>query len=83
MQINERQVALSVLECLREDLTYARLNNGCRILDVADLRQYIYEEMARIRTHALTLGELYGRSYGHAIPKGNGHDTSRQFTELP
>jgi hypothetical protein len=32
-----------VLEGLREDLAYAHLNNGGRILDVADLRQYIYE----------------------------------------
>jgi hypothetical protein len=39
MDINERQIALSVLEGLREDLTYAHLNNGGRVLDVADLRQ--------------------------------------------
>jgi len=38
MDMNERQIALSVLEGLREDLTYARLNNGSRVLDVADLR---------------------------------------------
>ena len=42
MDTNTRQIALSVLESLREDLAYARLNNGGRILDVADLRQYIY-----------------------------------------
>jgi hypothetical protein len=30
MDMNERQVSLSVLESLREDLTYARLNNGSR-----------------------------------------------------
>ena len=34
MDMNERQIALSVLESLREDLTYARLNNGSRVLDV-------------------------------------------------
>jgi hypothetical protein len=52
MDINERQIALSVLENLREDLAYARLQNGSRIHDVADLRQYIYEQMGRIRTNA-------------------------------
>jgi hypothetical protein len=32
---------------------YAHLKNGTRILDVADLRQYIYEMMSNIRTNAL------------------------------
>jgi len=57
---NERQIALSVLENLREDLAYARLNNGGRVLDVADLRQYIYEQMGRIRTSAYVGTALYG-----------------------
>ena len=48
-----RQIALSVLESLREDLTYACLNNGNRVLDVTDVRQYLYELMDRIRTTAL------------------------------
>jgi hypothetical protein len=61
MDINQRQIALSLLEALREDLTYAQLNNGSRILDVADLRQYIYEQMGRIRTNALVMDGLYGR----------------------
>ncbi|HEX4920055.1 MAG TPA: hypothetical protein VFV92_04875 [Candidatus Bathyarchaeia archaeon] len=60
METNERQIALSVLENLREDLTYARLNNGSRVLDVADLRQYIYEQMGRIRTSAYVGAGLYG-----------------------
>lgn len=60
MGSNERQIALSVLENLREDLAYARLNNGCRVLDVADLRQYIYEQMGRIRTSAHVGAALYG-----------------------
>ena len=68
MDINERQIALSVLEGLREDLTYAHLNNGGRVLDVADLRQYIYEQMSRIRTNAHVTEALYGNSNGH--PKG-------------
>jgi hypothetical protein len=42
MDTNEKQIALSVLESLREDLTYVRLNNGSRVLDVGDLQQYIY-----------------------------------------
>ena len=42
MDTKEKQIALSVLESLREDLTYVRLNDGSRVLDVADLRQYIY-----------------------------------------
>jgi hypothetical protein len=50
MYTNERQLAISLLEGLREDLAYARLKNGSRILDVSDLRQYIYEQISRIRT---------------------------------
>ena len=60
MTINERQIALSVLESLRGDLIYAHLNNGGRVLDVADLRQYIYEHMSRIRTGAFVTEELDG-----------------------
>jgi len=76
MDINERQIALSVLENLREDLTYARLNNGSRVLDVADLRQYIYEQMGRIRTNAYVTEALYGNSNGHGqdMIKSNGHN---------
>jgi hypothetical protein len=46
MDMNERQIALSVLESIRGDLMYAHLNNGSRVLDVADLRQYIYEQIS-------------------------------------
>jgi hypothetical protein len=76
MDINQRQIALSLLEGLREDLMYARLNNGTRILDVADLRQYIYEQMGRIRTNALVMDGLYGKDNGHwgDLSKGNGHN---------
>jgi hypothetical protein len=42
MDTNEKQITLSVLESLRADLMYAHLKNRSRILDVADLRQYIY-----------------------------------------
>jgi hypothetical protein len=64
MDMNERQIALSVLESLREDLTYARLRNGSRVLDVADLRQYIYEQMDRVRTNAHVAAALYGNPNG-------------------
>jgi hypothetical protein len=64
MDMNERQIALSVLESLREDLTYARLRNGSRVLDVADLRQYIYEQMDRVRTNAHVTAALYGNTNG-------------------
>jgi hypothetical protein len=75
MDMNQRQIALSLLEGLREDLIYARLNNGSRILDVADLRQYIYEQMSRVRTNALVLDELYGSDSGHRQHIGkNGHN---------
>ena len=76
MDMNERQIALSVLENLREDLTYAHLKNGTRILDVADLRQYIYEQMGRIRTTAFAMSGLYGNDNGHGqnISKSNGHN---------
>jgi hypothetical protein len=76
MDINERQIALSVLESLREDLAYARLNNGSRILDLADFRQYIYEQMGRIRTTAHVTEALYGNSNGHAqgFIKSSGHN---------
>ena len=75
MNTYERQIALSVLECLRGDLIYAHLNNGSRVLDVADLRQYIYEQIGRIRTNALVMDALYGddTGYGQDISKSNGH----------
>jgi hypothetical protein len=74
MDMSERQIALSVLESLRGDLIYAHLNNGSRILDVADLRQYIYEQMGRIRTSALAMSDLYGNDNGHGqdLGKSNG-----------
>jgi hypothetical protein len=78
MEVNERQIALSVLESLREDLTYARLNDGRRVLDVADFRQYLYEQMSRIRTSALVTAALYGGNAadGQRISKSNGQNRS-------
>ena len=75
MDTNEKQIALSVLEGLRADLMYAHLKNGSRILDVADLRQYIYEMMGTIRTTALAMSDLYRNDNGHGqgISKSNGH----------
>jgi hypothetical protein len=76
MDTNQRQIALSLLESLREDLMYARLNNGSRVLDVADLRQYIYEQIARIRTNAFVMDGLYDNDNGNRkdISKSNGHN---------
>ena len=76
MNMNERQIALSMLESLRDDLTYARLNDGSRVLDVADFRQYIYEQMGLIRTNAHFTHALYGNSNGNAqdIVKTDGHN---------
>jgi len=75
MYINERQLAISVLEGLREDLTYAHLNNGSRILDVADLRQYIYEQISRSRTNAYFTAALYGNNDGKQdISESDGHN---------
>jgi len=71
MDTTQRQIALSVLESLREDLVYAHLNSGRRILDVADLRQYLYEQIVRIRTNAFALAGLYGNDHGH------GQDSSK------
>lgn len=55
MTTNQKQIALAVLETLREDLMYGRLNNGSHVLDVADLRHYIYEQMNRIRRDGLVM----------------------------
>lgn len=76
MNVNEKQIALSVLESLREDLIYAHLNDGCRIRDVADLRQYIYEMMNRIRTTAFLMSDLYDVDNGHGQDnrENNGHN---------
>src|SRR5437762_1130583 len=76
MDTNQRQIALSVLESLRDDLMYAHLNNGGRVLDVADLRQYIYEQIARIRTNAFVIDGLYGNDNGH------GQDISKSMVTM-
>ena len=73
MDVNQRQIALSVLEILRADLMYAHLNSGSRVLDVADLRQFIYEQMGRIRTNAFVLDGLYGTHNGPGQDTGNGN----------
>jgi hypothetical protein len=83
MDTNTRQIALSVLENLREDLAYARLNNGSRVLDVADLRQYIYEQMGRIRTTSLAVEGLYSNDNGRGqdTGKSNGHEGKAHLDE--
>jgi len=84
MNTNTRQIALSVLETLREDLAYARLNNGRRVLDVADLRQYIYEQMGRIRTTSLAMDGLYGTKNGDGqdISKSHGHNGKAHLDKI-
>ena len=72
MDTNQRQIALSLFEGLRADLLYAHLKNGSRVLDVADLRQYLYEQMTTIRTNALMDG-LYGTDFHGQDPKSNGN----------
>ena len=79
MDVNQRQLALSVLESLRADLMYAHLNSGSRVLDVADLRQFIYEQMGRIRTNAFVLDGLYGKDNGHGQnTKSNGNGSGER-----
>ena len=86
MDSNTRQIALSVVEYLREDLPYARLNDGRRVLDVADLRQYIYKQMGRIRTTALMIDDLFGNhnGYGQDAANNSGYNnasTARTWQE--
>ena len=74
MDPNARQIALSVLQSLREDLICARLSNGNHIGSAADLRQYIYEQIQRIRTNAFAMDRLHGKDNRPEIrSKGNGH----------
>jgi hypothetical protein len=75
MNTNHRQIALSLFESLRSDLLYAHLKNGRRVLDVADVRQYLYEQMADIRTSAFVMHGLYGTHNGHGQDmKVDGHN---------
>ena len=52
-------------------MTYAHLNDGSRIRDVADLPQYIYEQISRIGTNAYFAAVLYGNN------DGKGQDVSK------
>jgi hypothetical protein len=76
MDTNQRQIALSLLESLRSDLLYAHLKNGSRVLDVADLRQYLYEQITNIRTSAFVMDEVFSTNNGHGqdFTKSNGHN---------
>jgi len=69
MDVTERQISLSVLERLRDDLIYARLNNGKPVIDIPDLRQYIYERMNRIRTKALVFSAMNHTSQFRNSPR--------------
>lgn len=75
MDTNQRQIALSLFESLRSDLLYAHLKNGRRVLDVADLRQYLYEQMTDIRTSAFVMNGLSGTDSVHGQDKKiDGHN---------
>jgi hypothetical protein len=58
MGVNERQVALAVLEHLREDILKARTKDGTHIVDQSDMHQYLTEQIDCIRggTMDVTLG---------------------------
>jgi hypothetical protein len=73
MDTNQRQIALSLLEGLRAESLYAHLKNGSRVLDVADLRQYLYEQMTNIRTNALVMDGLYSTDRHGQDTKNNGN----------
>jgi hypothetical protein len=82
MDTNQRQIALSLFESLRSDLLYAHLKNGRRVLDVADLRQYLYEQMTDIRTSAFVMNGLHGSdSVPERDNKVNGHNGKTHFSE--
>lgn len=72
MDTNQRQIVMALLEGLRGDLLYAHLKNGSRVLDVADLRRYLYEQMTSIRTNSLLEG-LYGTDGHGQGTKSNGN----------
>ena len=76
MEVIQMTNCAIVAQGLREDLIYAHLNNGSRIRDVADLRQYIYEQIGRIRTNAFMSEGLYGAGNGHGQDpsQNNGHN---------
>lgn len=44
-----RQIALSVMEHLRDDILTAKTRDGHRINDAADFRQYLTEQINHIR----------------------------------
>jgi hypothetical protein len=73
MTTNQQQTALAVLETLIQDLMYGRLNNGSGALEVADLREYVLEEIYRIRTSG-PMTELRGNQSVHEqnIPQVKG-----------
>jgi hypothetical protein len=49
MNADERQIALSVIENLRNDILTAKTRDGHRILDTSDFYQYLTDRIDRIR----------------------------------
>lgn len=71
---NERQTARSVLESLREDRSYARLDHRSRVLDAADLRPSIDEQVGRIKTNPMSQRRCTARAmaWGEHIHSADG-----------
>jgi hypothetical protein len=51
MTIDERQIALTVLEHIRDDVQTATTSDGLPINNYARLHQYVCEKIKEIRTH--------------------------------
>jgi hypothetical protein len=76
VDMNERQIALYVLECLREELGSAHLRNGSQVFLVSDVRQYIYERIDLLRTNTIVTDRWHGNGNGPGrhIGKSSSHD---------
>jgi hypothetical protein len=78
MDMNERQIALYVLECLREELGSAHLKNGNQVFLVSDVRQYIHERMELLRTHAIVTNRWCGTGNGYGGHVGKSKDPDEE-----
>ncbi len=54
---DRRMIALSILESLRDDILTARTRDGSRIMDTADFRQYLTEQINNIRGNSHSLDD--------------------------
>lgn len=51
MTPTERQIALRVIENLRDALLFAKTKLGAPIMDLADIREYLTDQISYIRSH--------------------------------